>query len=241
MARIFKPFGIPTALKQFLRPYSAAAAPAVITTPRLGKQAGTGGKTQDIKLPLIPRPIPLVPDVETFLTVIGRGLKQHASKFPTWEALFTLTTDQLRELGVEPPRSRKYLIRWRQRFREGKFGVGGDLKYVSNGAAELRVLELAPTPLLRKRYVVNIPPGKKIEEVLRGQMMRPLGYKVRGTRTIVGPYALPKKDGSRITVTEGMWEDRRGHKVDGGERRKAEVRFKRGVAERKARRERLGR
>jgi hypothetical protein len=45
---------------------------------------------------------------------------------------------------------------------------------------------------------------------------------------------------AQLKVTEGMWEDRRGHKVDGGERRQAEVRFKRRVAERKALREQQG-
>ena len=36
-----------------------------------------------------------------------------------------------------------------------------------------------------------------------------------------------------LKVKEGLWEQRRGHKVDGGERRKAEVRAKRRVQERK--------
>lgn len=183
----------------------------------------------------------MVPDVETFLTVIGRGLKQHASKFPTWEALFTLSSDQLRELGVEPPRTRRYLLRWRQRFREGKFGIGGDLKHVENGVAELRVQETDKKPLLRLRNVVNLPPGKKLDEVSPSDVVRVKGFTVQGVRTIVGPYALPMKyGGARISVTEGMWEDRRGHKVDGGERRRAEIRFKRRVAERKALREQQG-
>lgn len=38
---------------------------------------------------------------------------------------------------------------------------------------------------------------------------------------------------ARLKVKEGLWENRRGHKVDGGERRQAEVRSKRRAAERK--------
>ena len=38
---------------------------------------------------------------------------------------------------------------------------------------------------------------------------------------------------ARVVVKEGLWEDKRGHKVDGGERRKAEVRSKRRAEERK--------
>lgn len=193
------------------------------------------------KPPLVPATIPFVPDVETFLTLIGRGLKQYANKFPTWEALFSLTSEQLRELGIEPPRTRRYLIQWRQKFREGRFGIGGDLKHVENGVAILKPKEVVKDALTRERFVVNVPPGTNPERIAPEELVRVRGFKVRGIRTIVGPYALPMKNGGvRLQVTEGMWEDKRGHKVDGGERRKAEVRFKRGVAERKALREKQG-
>jgi len=64
------------------------------------------------------------------------------------------------------------------------------------------------------------------------------GLRVKGAFTITGPYVEPIR-GTRgrvatLAVKEGMWEDRRGHKVDGGERRKAEVRYKRRAEERKA-------
>lgn len=216
----------------------AVSAPA--TAPGLNAHARWAHKTA-AQLPLIPKPTPFVPDVPTFLTLIGRDLKQHADKFPTWEALFTLTTDQLRELGVEPPRARRYLLRWRQRFREGKFGIGGDLKHVENGVAYLKIHEKEASPTRTSRKVVNVPANQTVEEVSEGERVKVKGYKVKGVSTIVGPYALPVKKGvSKLAVTEGMWEDKRGHKVDGGERRRAEVRFKRGVAERKALREKMG-
>ncbi|KAI1498560.1 IGR protein motif-domain-containing protein [Biscogniauxia marginata] len=227
-----------------------------------------------------PDPTPFVPDVQTFLTLIGRGLGQHAAKFPTWESLFATTSDQLRDLGVEPPRTRRYLLQWRDRFRSGQYGVGGDLRHVVDGRAELRVLETrpgevespsasasppaaatatateggggqgeggenppAPPPAVvhrRAKYVVNVPPGKKVKECSLDELSRVRGYKVRGAHTIVGPYALPLKDGqgSTVTVTEGMWEFRRGHKIDGGERRRTEVQYKKRIAERREMRER---
>ncbi|KAK4044748.1 IGR protein motif-domain-containing protein [Parachaetomium inaequale] len=237
-----KSLRIQSALGLLFRPCAAPAAAA----PGLRAQARWAHKSaqqqqQQPQIPVVPAPIPFVPDVETFLTVIGRGLKQHASKFPTWDALFTLTSDQLRELGVEPPRTRRYLLRWRQRFREGKFGIGGDIQHVENGTAVLKIKETDKTPLVRLRHVVNVPPGKRLDEVSPSEMVRVGGFTVQGVRTIVGPYALPMKyGGARLTVTEGMWEDRRGHKVDGGERRRAEIRFKRRVAERKALREQQG-
>lgn len=179
----------------------------------------------------------------TFLTVIGRGLKQHAPKIPDWEALFTLTSEQLRELGVEPPRARKYLIRWRQRFRQGQYGVGGDLRHVEDGVAHLRILEAEPGPDTTRpprKFVVNVPSDLPAEDCDPAGLSRVLGYHVVGAKTIVGPYALPLKgnEGARVTVTEGMWEDRQGYKVDGGERRRAMVRYKKRIAERREARER---
>jgi len=234
VSAIMKSLRIQSALGLLFRPCTANP----IIASSLKAQTRWAHSNKSTQPPTIPATTPFVPDVETFLTLIGRDLKQHASKFPTWDALFTLTTDQLRELGLEPPRSRKYLLRWRQRFREGRFGIGGDLKYVENGAASLKVLETEKNPILTLRHVVNLPAGKRVEDLPREELARPRGFKVKGVRTIVGPYALPTEGGgATIKVTEGMWEDKRGHKVDGGERRQAEVRFKRRVAERKALRE----
>jgi hypothetical protein len=192
-------------------------------------------------LPIVPEPTPFIPDVDTFLTVIGRGLKQHASKFPSWQALFTLSSDQMRELGVEPPRSRKYLIKWRQRFRQGKFGAGGDMKHVQDGVGLLKVLELQHNPSRKRRFAVNVRPGEEPETMDVDDLKTVEGVHVMGAHTITGPYVQAMRGGgAKLAVTEGMWEDRRGHKVDGGERRRAEVRYKRNVAERKAIKEKQG-
>lgn len=104
-----------------------------------------------------------------------------------------------------------------------------------------------------KKVVVNTPPPPSADEdsekqdgviAKQSQSQLPLdtlkpveGMKVVGARTIVGPYIKAVK-GSRgaeaiVKVQEGMWEVRRGVKVDGGERRKAQVRRKRLLEERK--------
>ncbi len=195
-------------------------------------------------------------------------MKQHTAKFPSWEALFTLTSRQLRELGVEPPRDRRYLLRWLERFRQGRFGIGGDFRFVHGGVAQLRVREEVDTanPVLVHKTVVNVdeaPPaplpteraegGEEAEGGVVATAAAPTpeetaeasppvavrGYKVVGARTIAGPFALPLRQmrGAQVAVTEGMWEDKRGRKIDGGERRRAEVQFLRRVAERRAARE----
>ncbi|MBE3045329.1 hypothetical protein IMZ48_22815 [Candidatus Bathyarchaeota archaeon] len=182
----------------------------------------------------IPQPIPIVPDAASFLRIIGRNLGQYAEKFPTWEALFSLTSPQLKEMGIEPARSRRYLLDSLRRYREGKFGPGGDFKHVQDNKAFLAIHH----DLTRdKKKVVNIPQGGIVPKVISvGDSAQ--GYKVLGAKRIAGPYATPAGDSmSQVNIVEGMWELRRGQKVDGGERRKAEVRFKRRVAERKAARE----
>ena len=153
-----------------------------------------------------------------------------------------MTSPQLKELGIEPPRLRRYLIHWRDKFRLGSFGPGGDIKHVEDGKAKLAITEVERGPLEVSRHVVNIPLSKNIEDVKNHDKAKVDGYHIEGISTITGPYALPVKGGRAaiITVTEGMWEEKRGRKIDGGERRRGEVRFKRRVAERKAAREAMG-
>ncbi|KXH28144.1 IGR protein domain-containing protein [Colletotrichum simmondsii] len=218
-------------IQQFLSPFlhKAPVAPTC--------QARWLHKTREI--PPVPSPIPLVPDVPTLLKVLGRGLSQHVDKFPTWESLFTLSSTQLRELGLEPPRTRRYLLTWLDRYRKGAFGAGGDFKHVENGEAFLKVVR---DPKTDKKFVVNVPAGTDVSNAAIEKLTRPSGYTVRGSHTISGPSALPLKAGAgaKVVVSEGMWEHKQGHKVDGGERRRAETRFRKRIAARKAEREAQG-
>ncbi|KAF2684673.1 hypothetical protein K458DRAFT_365936 [Lentithecium fluviatile CBS 122367] len=207
----------------------------------------------------VPKPIPFIPDHTTFLSAIGRGLSAHAPKIPSWDALFTLSSEQLKELGIEPARSRKYLLHWREKFRNGEYGIGGDCKHVTDGVAELKLVEAPvgehPIPGMSARsamstathdpgtrkLVVNVPVGADVPaepvETLKGVQ----GVVVKGAKTIKGSYVEPVKGSeglkARIRMQEGIWEERRGHKVDGGERRKAEVRAKQRAKENKEKRE----
>lgn len=219
----------------------------------------------------IPRPTPFVPDVPTFLTLIGRNLSAQSPKIPSWDALFSLSSAQLREAGIEPPRARRYLLWWRDRFRNGIAGVGGDLREVKDGVAELRVVEVESARAMdaratltkgagRRRVVVNVaptvslpidpaaaatsaedaPPSRNTEvpavyDVNDVKAIR--GVKIVHGTTIAGTGVEPVKGHqgvARLKVREGLWEQTRGHKVDGGERRRAEVRYKRAIAEKKA-------
>jgi hypothetical protein len=203
--------------------------------------------------PRIPSPTPFVPDTTTFLKLIGRSLSTHASKFTSWDEMFTLTSPQLAARGLEPARTRRYFLRWRQKFRDGDFGIGGDLKYVDeNGTAELRVCEVpclpgkeAPpstthTPGFTK-LILNVPRGATTYALEQGQgtadLKKPKGFKLIDGRRIKGRWTNPMKGyyGEVVTISavEGMWEHKRGRKVFGGERRRAETLHKMRVAENK--------
>lgn len=67
--------------------------------------------------PPVPERTTVIPDVTTFLTKIGRNTTQHAAKFETWEQFFNLTSAQMKALGIEPARDRRYILHWREAFR----------------------------------------------------------------------------------------------------------------------------
>jgi len=190
----------------------------------------------------IPTPTSFVPDPPTLLTLLGRGLAKHSSKIPSWHSLFTMTSRTLRESGIEPARNRRYLMRWLEKYRRGEYGMGGDLETIEKGIAECRMTE-APGPTTHKAsststkrsgtktLVTTGPLRKEHPGVERSRSFeKRTGPKIRLGRGIIGRH-IEHVQGSgglagRLKAAEGLWEDRRGHKVDGGERRKAEVRAK---------------
>ncbi|CAK4034558.1 Hypothetical predicted protein [Lecanosticta acicola] len=215
----------------------------------------------------IPKPTPFVPDPTAFLTLIGRNMSAHAAKIPSWEALFSLSGQQLKASGIEPARARRYLMWWRERFRNGIMGIGGDLKEVKDGIAELRIAEIPNEKLHAtisqdegmKKVVVNVPPTvvlpedpanprpkerkKNVLEALAPPMrMSPKqAHVVKGMKIVQGStiggtgveYVKGHQGVAKLRVQEGLWEQKRGRKIDGGERRRAMVRFKRRATERK--------
>ena len=184
-------------------------------------------------------------------------MSKHSTKITSWNQLFNSTSNELRDLGIEPARSRRYLIRKREKFRNGIHGPGGDLENVVDGVAQLRVVEIpasstsqgrsttpsAPSATLTpgmKKAIVNLPPDAlSFAGVAAGGVTKFAFDKMkvhRGSK-IQGPFLKPLKgshgSAATISVTEGMWEDKRGVKVDGGERRRVEVRAKKRLDERR--------
>ena len=115
---------------------------------------------------------------------------------------------------------------------------------MKDGAAKLQVIEVPTksqgvatatnTPYTRK-IVVNVDENGTVLQRPPSELVPAQGLGIRGAHTIVGPHVQPLKGGmaGQIIIKEGLWEDGRGHKIDGGERRQAEVRAKRRKQERK--------
>lgn len=112
------------------------------------------------------------------------------------------------------------------------------MKFVKDGEATVKVLEVPKEGSTVATATVSPGMAKVIVNVgEEGVSQKPVkGLKLKGAHTIVGSYVQPVKgtDGrvARLSVKEGLWEDRRGHKIDGGERRRDEVRAKRRSEER---------
>jgi hypothetical protein len=150
----------------------------------------------------------------------------------------------MEELGIGPPRNRRYLLAWRERFRQGRYGPGGTLEHVKDGEAELRIVELpvsgeglamtAPAP--KRKIIINMPPGGSASDITALPSKSIPGVKIKAGNIITGPWVLPLpgRQRAKMVVKEGMWEIRRGRKIDGGERRRAEVQAKRRGEEKRA-------
>lgn len=112
-------------------------------------------------------------------------------------------------------------------------------EWLQNGNRSAMMVTATRTPGMRK-VALNVRPGEETPAVPLDEAKPVAHVKVRGARTMAGPHIeIVKGTGglaARISVKEGLWEEKRGRKVDGGERRKAEVRAKRRAAERKAER-----
>ncbi|KAL1959511.1 hypothetical protein VTO42DRAFT_1956 [Malbranchea cinnamomea] len=217
----------------------------------------------------VPPPTPFVPDTKTLLTLIGRGMVRYAPKLESWEELFRMSSEQLRDdVGITSARERRYLLRWLERFRQGRYGIGGDLDHVVDGVAELKVVPVpvekhpgggggggrarrlgtATLPPGMRYAIVNTPPGTDVAslDVSKLEIKKYMGFKLHHGYMIRAPYIELTKASeglgvhgmqARLVVREGMWEDKLGRKIDGGERRRAEIRSKRRAEERKAKRE----
>ncbi|EFR01801.1 hypothetical protein MGYG_04802 [Nannizzia gypsea CBS 118893] len=217
---------------------------------------------QSRKPTTVPSPTPFVPDVETFLRLIGRNMSRYSSKFTEWKQLFTADSAQLRELGIEMTRDRRYIMRWREKFRQQDYGPGGDFENVVDGVAELRAVEVpieksksantvnangepldvgsmgTATLSPGMRYaIVNLPPGETELKDNAKSLKSFAHYKLHHGNMIKGPYAqiIPNtwSTAVKVQVTDGMWEHKRGRKIDGGQRRQKEIRAKRALAERR--------
>jgi len=185
--------------------------------------------------PEIPNTLPIVPDVPTFLLIIGRGMKKYAEKFPTWDSFWGATSEQL-TAAIPLAKDRRYIQDWMRRYRNREYGTAWNLKHIHEGQAILAVYKVPGKKGPGSRVVVNVPAGKT-GHTITPEEVHVMGYpyRVKGSKIPCGPHARAFKGHTAcIDSWDGLWELPQGEKVDGGERRRKEVRFLRRVAARKA-------
>lgn len=88
------------------------------------------------------------------------------------------------------------------------------------------------------KKIINVDPENMPAPEEARNMKKIGGLHLRASHQLYGSHVeLVKGSGGKAAVVraqEALWEHTRGHKVDGGERRKAEVRAKRRAAENRA-------
>lgn len=91
----------------------------------------------------VPSPTETVADVETFLKKIGRNTIEFAQHFDSWEKLMTISSQEMKEKGIDT-RQRRYILAQREKFRRGvepkeikrgKKSWGGERRRKANRAA----------------------------------------------------------------------------------------------------------
>lgn len=90
-----------------------------------------------------------------------------------------------------------------------------------------------------QKLIVNVPNGETTYALLPGQttadLKKPHGFGLKNGYVIMGRHVKPMPgthgSGATVSVVEGLWEHKRGKKVFGGERRRAEVLHKMRVEE----------
>lgn len=71
------------------------------------------------KSTFVPQPTPLIPDVTAFFNKIGRGTIEQVEHFPTWESLFTTSSFEMKEKGLDI-QTRKYILKQVEHLRQGE-------------------------------------------------------------------------------------------------------------------------
>jgi hypothetical protein len=66
----------------------------------------------------VPQPTKQIPDVKTFLSLIGRNCIEHEEHFPEWKSLFENSGRDLKEKGIEV-QQRRYILQQVEKLRQG--------------------------------------------------------------------------------------------------------------------------
>lgn len=85
----------------------------------------------------IPQPTKEIPDVPAFLNRIGHNTAEYAEAFPTWDALFSSSSKEMKAAGIDV-KPRRYILEQVENFRKAAF-IENDPKAVFESVAEIKL------------------------------------------------------------------------------------------------------
>ena len=130
----------------------------------------------------IPQPTKEIPDVPAFLNRIGHNTAEYAEAFPTWDALFTSSSKEMKAAGIDV-KPRKYILHQVENYRKAAF-LENDPKAVFESIEEIK---LHPKKnggernlnkyLAQKRILERIELAKTQKQYRKAERARELKYR----------------------------------------------------------------
>ncbi|KXS21295.1 hypothetical protein M427DRAFT_130808 [Gonapodya prolifera JEL478] len=161
------------------------------------------GKAKVKASKFIPKPTSSIPDHETFLNRIGRDCAQFSSKFNSWDAFWTASSAQMEEMGI-PPKSRKYILSWKDNFRSG-IALRPIPLNKKKGSARANILPKLPRPERLAEHRLTISRARKLRRARRVAFRKARQErKVREIKSGGRKRELPKVKGlERLVIVRG--------------------------------------
>ncbi|KAG0681021.1 telomere length regulation protein [Pichia californica] len=86
----------------------------------------------------IPKPTKEITDVASFLQHIGRNTTEFSEAFPTWDALFTSTSKEMKAAGIDV-KPRKYILEQVENYRKTASLSNNDSTSILNATKEIKL------------------------------------------------------------------------------------------------------
>lgn len=87
---------------------------------------------------IIPKPTKEIPDVASFLNHIGRNTSEFSEAFPTWDALFTSSSKEMKAAGIDV-KPRRYILEQVENYRKSSILNNDDPTSIFTATKEIKL------------------------------------------------------------------------------------------------------